>query len=109
MGHGYSYRRSQFTNKARTIRQGDSYACIILGQRPRLYVYKENRAFRSPCDWPHFPENVIKFRQEEDEKMILPGGESNPALARPVEMTGACTNPIYYQGLHHVTKASYHE
>ena len=29
----------------------------------------------------------------------LPGGESNPALARSEEMTGACTNPIYYQGL----------
>jgi hypothetical protein len=29
----------------------------------------------------------------------LPGGESNPALARSSRMTGACTNPIYYQGL----------
>ena len=28
----------------------------------------------------------------------LPGGESNPALARSARMTGACTNPIYYQG-----------
>jgi len=34
-----------------------------------------------------------------ERKMILPGGESNPALARSVGMTGACTNPIYYQGL----------
>jgi hypothetical protein len=35
--------------------------------------------------------------------MILPGGESNPALARSVGMTGACTNPIYYQGLYHIS------
>ena len=35
----------------------------------------------------------------EGAKIELPGGESNPALARPVRMTGACTNPIYYQGL----------
>jgi len=41
--------------------------------------------------------------------MILPGGESNPALARSVIMTGACTNLIYYQGLHHVNNASQSE
>ena len=44
-----------------------------------------------------------------ERKMILPGGESNPALARSVIMTGACTNPIYYQGLHHVNNASQSE
>jgi hypothetical protein len=36
------------------------------------------------------------------EKKELPGGESNPALARSVGVTGACTNPIYYQGLNYV-------
>jgi hypothetical protein len=36
------------------------------------------------------------------EKNKLPGGESNPALARSARVTGACTNPIYYQGLEHV-------
>jgi hypothetical protein len=39
----------------------------------------------------------------EHQKMELPGGESNPALARPEWMTGACTKPIYYQG--HVSSA----
>jgi len=39
-----------------------------------------------------------------ERKMTLPGGESNPALARSVGMTGACTKPIYYQGLHHICK-----
>ena len=35
----------------------------------------------------------------EKTKSLLPGGESNPALARSAGVTGACTNPIYYQGL----------
>jgi len=45
----------------------------------------------------HFPKISLSSAKR---KMTLPGGESNPALARSVGMTGACTNPIYYQGLH---------
>jgi hypothetical protein len=44
------------------------------------------------------------YMTEECQKKKLPGGESNPALARSVGVTGACTNPIYYQGLDYVAR-----
>ena len=71
---------------------------------PALYetqlIFIENSVF-------YFINDILKknVNKKEKGKKKLPGGESNPALARTSRiMTGACTNPIYYQGINKSTK-----